>query len=394
MSDKLELIKFISKLRYDPKQRLRIHPERDLTRGSYYVKYKEADLRFHKRMKKPDKEFRKKFYDMFRNVTEETLLPEITTHPSLCYKNEPILYLTQVGITACLENLCWAVFTPYQNRPRINSDFVRKVRFVYDLIEFRMKIIIDSRNNFGLLDSIDYTAKFGTENITVNMNYIRVVGAHLDFLYLTIYDSPKLVGEGLSVFTISEKEKDYIFNTFLEDMEYSVLVERFNKYYASLIITDADVYVHNINFPTPSTIPTMVLQHKNDRVWLANDETRPVEELRKTDLFNDFMFWYAYKQCYYKEVKYTRNRLLDVYMTDKKTYATLAGLIYDNYKEKLFADMKEGDQNLFELEFQTEEEANLDYLYPPEREDGTGGPPDVPWVTPTTSGSRGRRVDL
>jgi hypothetical protein len=347
-------------------------PEKDKLRGSYYVKFKQSDLMFRKRMPKPTQQEEDQMYcEPYKSIDDKYFAPHITFQPSLSYRDEPILYMTQVGICACLENLCWAIYIPYSNRPRLSGEFVDKVMLLYQLIEFRIRVILDMQNNFEILDSLDYTLKFDDTHCSANMAFVQIVGCYLDQLYLTIYNHDGFPGDGIYAIPISDEEKQTIYKTYLEDMEYSILIEKFNEYCASLIITPADLYAHSIKFTTPSTIAGMVLTHKNDRVYVQHSEDKSIDEYLKMQLFIDFMFWYAYKLCYHKPVTYKRNRLLDVYYTcgdgeEQKTYGTLTELIYDNYFDKLFENVIISD-GVFDEVFEDEEEANLPYLYPPSR---------------------------
>jgi hypothetical protein len=347
--------------------------ENDKLRGSYFIKYNQGELKFHQRMFKATKEEETEMYSKFARMDNETFLPEIVFHTSVTFKNEPILYLSQTGILACLEALCWAIYIPFANKQfRSSRSFFDKVCLLYDLVEFRMRQMFDFRNNDALLDSLDYVVKFGESNCSVNMPFLQIVGAYLDQVYLTIHNDPFVERfqnkQEVRRTDVSEAEVKHLYDTYLEMYEFGALIERFNEYYARLTVSPADYYAHQIKLKLPCFIPGMVLTYKNDRVFKQFEDATPIEEYLKNPLFIDFVFWMAYKQVFLKEIEFRRCRLLDFYIHENNViYENLASLIYDNFFEKLFEDANKS-KNLFEYNLtQEEQEANLQFMYPPPR---------------------------
>lgn len=358
-----EHIKLTQQKRYDRSEPTLIKQERDKIRGSYYVRYKECDLLFRMRMYKSTEEEIAQVYAQHNQIDNTYFEPEIKFYPCLRQKDEPILFLTLVGTLMCLENLCWIMYIPYIT-PR-TVEFVEKARFLYQLIEFRLRIFFDLKNNPQLLDSEDMTIRFDDTHISVNMAFNRIVGAHLDQLYMVINDCPYV--ESIKV-EISKKQKDYIFKTFLEEVEFSLVLEKYNEFYARLIITPADLYAHQVRFLNPSKIYGMILHHKNDQVFIQMEDNCDYDKLKQNPMFIDFMFFHAYKQIFHAEIELKRNRLYDLFLFKEKAYSTLAELICDNYGNRLFENINVcSNEDIFDQVFEDEEEANLGYLYPPKR---------------------------
>lgn len=343
--------------------------EKDILRGTYYIKYKQADLLFFQRMGRPTNEEIDYNYQNFNNIDDKYFLPEFKFHKSLLFKDEPILLLTQTGIYSCLENLCWVVYTPNKEVNRMEPSFKKKVVLLYELIEFRIRMFFDMRNNPELLDNSDFTVKFSKENknaISANMFFVQCTGAYLDQLFLTIYDSPPVL-DIIDYDDIGEERKQFLYDEYFSELSMSKILTRFDKFYADLTITPADKYTHFLKYKIPCDLSSMILQLKNDILYKQFDENVSLKELFKNQVFIDFMMVHAYKQHYSRDLQYTRNRLLDVYITKKKVaYSSLTSLIYDLYRDKVFS--KKTQDEGFELLFENEEETQLNYLYPPRRD--------------------------
>lgn len=373
-SEKTAHILETQQLRYNPDEKVEILTEYDKVRGNYYVKYKLCDLKFHQRMIKIKENEKKQMYEKYGHVDDKYFEPEIKFHDNILYVGEPILYMSQVALLASLENLCWAIYLPYANHPRTNSQYYQKICLLYELIEFRLRYIFNFRNNLQILDSEFFVIKFSETNSSVNMYFLQFVGAYLDQLYLTIYEDPLLIKMlntpmlETNVSDINQSELNYVYKTFLSDYEFCAILDQFNEYYANLTITPADYIGHQIKLKTPCFDPIMILGNKNDKVFKQFDDTISLQEYMKMQLFIDFMFWSAYKRTFFKEIQYNRCRILDLYVYDNIIYENLASLIYQKFGDKIFENTNKSTK-LFEyhVEDKDDDYSKLQFMYPPSR---------------------------
>lgn len=369
--NQLNHIKQTHYLRHNPNTEMLTMYETDDLRGSRYTKFKVCDLWFIQRMFRVPEEEIKKTCEVYRDMDVAYFEQEIKFYPSLAFYDEPIVYMTQLGVYKCIENLTWAIYTPYANRPanrqRRTERFIDKVKILYHLLEHRLRVLFDMKNNPAILDTVEFIVKYGETGCSVNMQFAQIVGAYMDQLFLTIYDSPPLIGNIL-VFDFDDDEITKLYDHYLGKMEYTEVLSLYYAFYAESIVTPADVCVNSIKFVTPTDRSTLILHNKNDVVYAEIMESKSQQEMLKIPIFIDFVFVSAYSHCYNTPLEYKRNKLLDVYITNEHTYGRLADLIYDNYYEKIFEkiDLAQKDVDLFNPKFNDEEEKNLPYLYFPE----------------------------
>jgi hypothetical protein len=360
--------------RFDPATKKYTKENYSVDDGDSFVSYSRCDLLFIKAYTLPEDEENNELlnkinqaYADYGQIADNEYFAErgFPFIELLTHNNDSILFMSMLAICDTLEMLTWIVYHPYEYvKDRFHINYVENARCLYGLLKVRIMIIVSTQDDEDLLDGppefIDHVGL--NKVVTANMTFIKHVSAYMDQLELDMF-TMEVPPEDTIFLEIPENDKKRVYNYYLRDLQFDAVMEMFIDFRADQIVTRADKYTNELKFGNPTTKMDDLLALKNDEVYNRMDKVKMLDDaLWNMQLFEDFIFWYAYEQRFNKPIKYERDLFFNIYKYDGVTwYGSLAALIYSNFIHELCKESTTSFYSLYNND--EEEEIDLPYVY-------------------------------